>query len=80
MGGGLTNCMKDMKKNIYFSNVSGVLIYSDFDAYIYSYLNDSVKIQIPVYELNNSLRNSYSIEIRNFDIGMVTDIELALKN
>lgn len=34
--GGLTNCMKDMKKNIYFSNVSGVLIYSDFDAYIYS--------------------------------------------
>lgn len=78
--GGLTNCMKDMKKNIYFSNVSGVLIYSDFDAYIYSYLNDSVKIQIPVYELNNSLRNSYSIEIRNFDIGMVTDIELALKN
>lgn len=52
--------LNETKMDNSFSDINGALIYSNWDAYIYSYTNESIQVQIPVYEFNHSLANGYS--------------------
>lgn len=70
----------DFYKNFDFSKVEGLLIYSDWEGYIFANKDDKIYMQIPVFDFNNLIEKGFSINIENFSIGEVEDLNVDLKN
>lgn len=55
------------------------MIYGKWESYLYANTDESLLIQIPIYDFSNELKG-YSVTVENFDIGEVTDIKMVPQN
>ncbi|PTM60064.1 hypothetical protein C8J48_2703 [Desmospora activa DSM 45169] len=67
------------KENQNLSEVKGLLIYGNWESYLYANTDESLLIQIPIYDFSKELEG-YSVNVENFDIGEVTDIKMVPQN
>lgn len=61
------------------ARTEGLLIYGNWEAYVYAFQDDKIHLQIPVYDFSNEL-TGYAISLDNFSIGEVENIYFELRN